>query len=138
MAGKAIGHALPFKGHLMHSLEGGGASQEPLIRQSASKNLSDWSDAAGAADPLKGTLLRIRADMRSRLADRNHQRFGWQRKAFEGCSSCRSCLSHREVGRSGLELGEKLRFEDRFAFLQGAPKRLLEASSEAPGAAPQA
>ena len=36
----------------------------------------NWGPVPTGTDPMRGSILRIRADMRSRLADRNHQRLG--------------------------------------------------------------
>lgn len=57
--------------------------------------------------PEEGTVLRIRADMRSRLVDRNHQLLGE--------------TSAAKIGEISIQPSERpqLRFEDRFAFLQG-------------------
>eukprot|EP00435_Cladocopium_sp_Y103_P057308 s1948_g19.t1 len=54
-----------------------GSAVQPLVdRQCSAQNLEHWDRARQGTDPLRGSILRIRADMRSRLADRNHQRLG--------------------------------------------------------------
>lgn len=51
-----------------------GSGVQPLVdRQCSAVNLDHWGRARQGTDPLRGSILRIRADMRSRLADRNHQ-----------------------------------------------------------------
>eukprot|EP00913_Durusdinium_trenchii_P028117 g26361.t1 len=52
----------------------GGTVEQPfLLRQCTKMNLDDWTRAMEGSHPRRGTVLRVRADMRSRLADHNHQ-----------------------------------------------------------------
>lgn len=53
--------------------DGGTVEQPFLLRQCTKMNLDDWTRAMEGSHPRRGTVLRVRADMRSRLADRNHQ-----------------------------------------------------------------
>jgi hypothetical protein len=48
----------------------------------------NWGPVPTGTDPMRGSILRIRADMRSRLADRNHQRLdggGFGQGCFNMC-----------------------------------------------------